>query len=113
MAWNKPYNISGSIHIGARVDPWCDVLRTLLRTKDVGVIGHYTGAFSVCAWPPRALVFSSGFDLHDLYVLVSGEKATWRSFANHLEVALTLAAFPYALIVHDRIISQAGDETLG
>jgi hypothetical protein len=47
-AWHRRYNVSGTVHCdGRRLDDWCRVLRALLRTDDVGVMGYFTGQ----TWP--------------------------------------------------------------
>jgi hypothetical protein len=103
-AWHRRYNVSGTVHCGDRVEDWCRVLRGVLQTEEVGRIGHFTGAVSVLASSLVADVVSCGFDLHEFWALASGERADWLRFAATLESALTAAALPYSLVVHDSVL---------
>jgi hypothetical protein len=104
-AWNRQYNISGSVHCDANVEAWCDVLRQVLRTNDVGIISHFTGAVSVFAESSIGFVASSGFDNHDFCALVPGNRANWLRVAVSMEVSLTAAGVPYSLEVHDSLLT--------
>src|SRR4051812_26964162 len=100
MSWHKPYNISGTIHCENRLGELCELLGALLQTTNVGIIGHFTGATTVAASSPIALVLTSGFDLHDVYVLVPGDPENWTRFGNRLEQELLRLGFPFSLVVH-------------
>lgn len=99
--WHRCYNVSGNVHCGERIDDWCRVLRNVFQTDEIGTIGHFTGAVSVFVCSPIGDLVSCGQDLHEFWALVSGERADWLRFAAILESALTAAALPYALTVHD------------
>jgi hypothetical protein len=106
-AWHRRYNVSGTVHLGERVEDWCRVLRGVLRTEEVGTLGHFTGAVSVLAFSPVADVVSCGFEVHEFLALAHGEGKQWLRFAAALESALTTAALPYALVVHDRLLARS------
>src|SRR5687767_1647174 len=102
-AWHRRYNVSGTVHCGARVDDWCRVLRSVLQTDEVGTIGHFTGAVSVLAFSSVADVVSCGFDVHEFRALARGDGADWIRFAATLEAALLTAQLPHSLTVHDDV----------
>ena len=113
-AWDRRYNVSGAIVFGAHhkngvathatsVDDWCGVLRCVLKTDDVGMIGHFTGAVSVYASAPVASVVSSGFDEHGFRAMVSGERAHWIAFASSLQSALRAAEIQHSVSVHSTV----------
>lgn len=113
-AWDRRYNVSGAIVFGGHhkngvathatsVDDWCGVLRCVLQTDLVGMIGHFTGAVSVYASAPAASVVSSGFDEHDFWAMVSGERAQWIAFATSLQSALRVAEIRHSVSVQDTV----------
>jgi hypothetical protein len=113
-AWDRRYNISGTLHCGtsieaddvvspSRVEDWCGILRAVLQTDNIGILGHMTGAVSVYAASPVAFVVSSGWEIHNFWAFVPGERANWLRFGELLESALTEAAVPYSLIVHQAV----------
>ena len=102
-AWHRRYNVSGTVHCGGRVENWCRVLRAVLKTDEVGTIGHFTGAVSVLALSPVTDVVSCGFEVHEFWALVPGERADWLRFAASLESALATAQLPYSLVVHEAV----------
>jgi hypothetical protein len=114
MSWHKPYNISGTVHCGGRydgwarvsigrVEDWCGVLRAVLRTDNVGIVSHFTGAISVFGSSLVASVVSSGFEVHDFWALVPGGRAEWECFASELESGLSCVSIPFALLVHETV----------
>ncbi len=114
-AWHRRYNVSGTVHCGgrdeagvvaspSRLDDWCQVLRIVLQTEAVGVIGHFTGATSVLASSPVADVVSCGFDLHEFWALAPGGPADWLRFGESLGSALTAIGLPYSLVVHESVL---------
>jgi hypothetical protein len=114
-AWHRRYNVSGTVHCGgvvesgrvvspSRVEDWYQVLRAVLRTDEVGTIGHFTGAVSVLASSPVADVVSCGFDVHEFWALAAGERSEWQQLAGALEFALCAAGLPYSLAVHDSVL---------
>lgn len=105
MSWHKPYNISGVICCGERLDEICALYRELLDTADVGIIGHFTGAMSVYGHSPNVYFVTTGFETHDAYYHVAGERPAWLAFAARLEAALTRHDFPHELIVHDETVN--------
>ena len=104
-AWDRRYNISGNVHLGEQLDAWCDLLRDVLDTENVGPLFHMTGATSVYALSSTAFVKSSGFDNHDFWAYAYGERAEWLTFAKSLEEALTSIAMPYSVTVHDSVLT--------
>jgi hypothetical protein len=103
-AWHRRYNVSGTVHCdGRRLDDWCRVLRALLRTDDVGVMGYFTGQTGVFAFSSIADVVSAGSGVHEFHALVHGEPAGWSEFADALGSALSMESLPYSLVVHDAI----------
>jgi hypothetical protein len=103
-AWHRRYNVSGTVHLGDCVEDWCGVLRRVLQTDEVGAIGHFTGAVSVLASSPVADVVSCGFEVHEVWALVPGERPDWLRFAEGLESALAAAKLSYSLVVHDGVL---------
>ena len=103
MSWHKPHNISGTIHCDDRLDDICDVYRELIESVDVGLIGHFTGAISVIGQSPTVSFMTCGFDMHDAYYLVDGERSDWIEFTAKLEAAFDLNGISYSLRVHDPI----------
>ncbi len=69
----------------------------------MGIIGHFTGATSVIGWSPVAQVISCGFDVHEFYALVAGERSGWLRFGDALGSALAGAGLPYAPLVHEAV----------
>jgi hypothetical protein len=104
-AWHRRYNVSGSVHCGWRVEDWCSVLRGLLKTEEVGAIGHITGAVSVFAMSPIADVVSCGFEVHEFWALAPGQRVDWFRFAASLESALAAAKMPHSLVVHEAVLT--------
>ena len=102
--WHRRYNVPGTVHCGDRVDDWCQVLRGVLQTEEVGTIGHYTGAVSVFAFSPVADVASCGFEFHEFWALARGDQAGRLRFAAALESALTAAELPHSLVAHDGVL---------
>jgi hypothetical protein len=102
--WHRRYNVSGTVHCGDRVEDWCRVLRAVLRTDQVGAIGHSTGAVSVFASSPVADVVSCGFEVHELWALVPGDRADGLRFAAALESALSAVELPYSVVVHEGVL---------
>jgi len=110
MGWYKPYNISGTADIGDRLDTLVAIVRSVLRSEGVGLIGHFTGATTVCGHSDRALFISTGFKSRDFFAHVSGHHLDWLAFAHELEMLLQLADIPFSLVVHDHTINA---ESLG
>ncbi len=102
-AWHRSHNISGTVHILDRLEVWLQVARSVLETENVGPIGHTTGAISVVASSPIADLVSSGFEVHDYWVLVPGELAPRQAFVDHLEAALLGHNLSYSLTVHETV----------
>lgn len=100
------YNVSGTVHCDGRVEDWCRVLHGILQTDQVGTIGHFTGAVSVLGFSPIADVVSCGFELHEFWVLATGAREDWLRFAALLESALTAAALPHSLVVHNAVLAK-------
>lgn len=105
MSWHKPYNISGGIRCGDRLEQICTLYRELLDTDQIGVIGHYTGAFSVYGHSPEVSFITTGFETHDAYYLAAGERSAWLAFADRLKEALTRHDFPHELLVHEETVN--------
>lgn len=114
MPWHNPYNVSGTVHGGGcyegrarvsmgHVEDWCGVLRAVLRTDNVGIVSHFTGAVSVFGSSSVASVVSSGFEVRDFWALVPGGRAEWERFGSALEAALTAAGLPFALFVYQAV----------
>jgi hypothetical protein len=103
-AW-KPYNVSGTIHVGDDInDLFCTALE-VLQTEEIAVIGHYTGATTVGGRSQRAWFQSTGFDLHEFHALVAGERDQWLAFAADLEACLDRQGLPYNVTVHEKIVN--------
>jgi hypothetical protein len=96
--------VSGTVHCGNRLEDWCRVLRGVLRTDAVAMLGHYTGAVSVYAFSPVADVVSCGFEIHEAWVLAPGDRSDWVRFTEILGSALTAAGLPHSLVVHDAML---------
>ncbi|QEL20881.1 hypothetical protein [Limnoglobus roseus] len=103
-AWHRRYNVSGTVHVGESVENWCRLLRQVLQTDDVAIIGHYSGAVSVFAFSPVADVVSCGHKDHDFWALVPGERSDWQQFAVTLAASLNAAGLPRSLVVHDGVL---------
>ena len=109
MRLRSHYNISGRVHCGSllnaacRVEDWCNVLRKVLRTDDVGIISHFTGGTTIIGDSSTDFVVSSGLDVHEFCMFVQGDRAHCDSFARTLEAALMSAGLPYSLLVHDQL----------
>lgn len=102
MGWHKPHNISGTIHCGDRIGDMCSLYRHLIGSNDVGAIGHYTGAVSIYGASPVVTFITTGFDVHEAYFYVQGERRQWPSFAERLEEELDFNNVPYSLVVHEK-----------
>ena len=100
MSWHKPYNISGTIQCGDRLDDICDIYREITKSDDVGLIGHFTGAISVYGQSPTVTFMTGGFDVHDAYFFVQGDRSNWLAFASKLGAALNRNAISHSLRVH-------------
>gem|GEM_PF-4284648 len=72
MSWHKPHNISGTIHCGDRLDDMCNIYRRVLESDDVFLIGHFTGAVSVCGHSQTITLITTGLDVHDAYYFCAG-----------------------------------------
>lgn len=101
MTWHKPHNISGTIHCGDRLDDVCDIYREILGSDEIDLIGHFTGAVSVYGQAPHVTFITTGFDIHDAFFFVQGDRSAWLAFAAKLELAFDHTAIPYSLRVHN------------
>lgn len=106
-AWHRRYTVSGTIHLGSRVEDWCGLLRRVLRTDEVGTIGHFTGAVSVLATSPVADMVSCGFEVHEFWALA----ADGSPFAAKLELALAATGLPYSLDVSGSVLVLGEPQT--
>ncbi len=104
--WYKAFNITGTVQCGERLDEWCALLNEVLKTDNVGIIGHFTGANTVCAGSNFGYLISTGFDIHDFLGYVPGEHGAWLQFGQTLEAALRDHGFPYSLVVHECIMND-------
>src|SRR4051812_33258634 len=105
-SWHRQYNVSGTVDCGpqrSRVEAWCDVLRSVLRTDEVGAIAHMTGAISVFAFSAIGDVASGGHDVYEFCALAHGSRDEVNDFAVSLKSALEAAEFAYWLTVHESV----------
>lgn len=106
MAWHKPYNVSGSVEVGDRLNALLTIVGILLGTDRIGITSHFTGATTVCGQSDRALFISTGFEWREFFAQVSGNRQNRVKFARELENALQQAMFRYSIVVHESQIHE-------